>query len=100
LHAAFWPNAGEFHAADPYESLHGVFGACDLVLVEGDSKTASPKVEVWRAATGAPPIATEDKTVCVIVTDDPFAGAVTVWPRADVAGLARRVLDLVVVPSR
>lgn len=41
----------------------------DLVLVEGYKRDRHPKVEVWRAATGQPPIQPGDATVRAVACD-------------------------------
>ncbi len=45
----------------------------DWVLVEGYKHAALPKVEVWRAALGQPPLYPDDPFVAAIATDDPDA---------------------------
>ncbi len=41
----------------------------DLVLVEGYKRDTHPKVELWRAATGQPPLQPGDPTVRAFATD-------------------------------
>jgi molybdopterin-guanine dinucleotide biosynthesis protein MobB len=80
--------------ASPYEALEGVYGALDLVLVEGDVETDAPKVEVWRAVFGAPPLASNVPGVRALVSDDAVDVGLPVWPRRDVAQLASLIVDL------
>jgi molybdopterin-guanine dinucleotide biosynthesis protein MobB len=89
LSAVFLP-AGEASAtkAERYAALEPVFASCDLVLVEGDSQTAAPKLEVWRSELGTTPLASEDHSILAVVTDDHFEGAREVIPRGDVRRLA------------
>ncbi len=83
---------------DRYLPFEPLFSLCDLVLVEGDTGTAAPKVEVWRAAMGTPPRSVGDQSVRAIISDDD-AGAVCsgvpYWSRSDIGQLAQNVLDLV-----
>ncbi len=80
--------------ADFYAPLAPWFADCDLVLVEGDIEASGLKIEVWRAAAGAPCLASERPDIAAVVSDDALAVAVPVWPRSDVAGLADRILAL------
>ena len=65
----------------------------DLILVEGFKRDPLPKIEVYRAANGKPPIHPQDDCVVALVSDcvDPTAGL----PGAsidDIAGVADLVL--------
>ncbi|MGL4497282.1 MAG: molybdopterin-guanine dinucleotide biosynthesis protein B [Beijerinckiaceae bacterium] len=42
----------------------------DLIIVEGFKREAHAKLEVWRAATGQPPICGEDRHIVAVATDD------------------------------
>ena len=44
---------------------------CDLALVEGFKSAAIPKLEVWRAVVGKPPLHPQDPHVVGIATDAP-----------------------------
>jgi molybdopterin-guanine dinucleotide biosynthesis protein B len=48
-----------------------VLSPCDVVLVEGYKRWPLPKLEVWRAATGKPPMYLDDPSVIAIATDCP-----------------------------
>jgi len=78
----------------PYDQVRPAFENCDLVLVEGDAEGPGPKIEVWRAAAGSRPLATEREDILGVVTDDAVDVPAPVWPRQDVAGLAARVQTL------
>jgi molybdopterin-guanine dinucleotide biosynthesis protein B len=43
---------------------------CDLVLVEGYKLSAIPKLEVYRQATGHPPLYPDDPHIIAVVTDN------------------------------
>ena len=43
----------------------------DWVLVEGFKKSALPKLEVWRASSGKPPLYPDDPLILAIATDSP-----------------------------
>jgi molybdopterin-guanine dinucleotide biosynthesis protein B len=46
---------------------------CDLVLVEGFKDGDFPKLEVWRAALGKPPLGAAWPGIVALATDDPIA---------------------------
>jgi len=71
-----------------------MFAACRLVLVEGGIDAAGPAIEVWRQAMGGPCLAATHGHIRAVVSDDAADAGVPVWPRSDVPGLARRILDL------
>lgn len=73
---------------DRYAVSSPVFADCRLVLVEGDSQTMAPKIEVWRSELGTPPLAARDKSIIAVVTDDELPIAAEVLPRSDVARLS------------
>jgi len=68
------------------------------VLVEGDSQTAAPKIEVWRAQVGDEPIAQSDPSVLAVVTDDPIHGEAQILRRSDVGAMADWLLRRLDVP--
>lgn len=69
----------------------------DWVLVEGFKHADIPKVEVWRAAMGEPPLYPHDPFVVAVVTDAPTAlpepTARPVFDMASAAPLASHLLD-------
>ena len=73
---------------DRYAALARIFQECRLVLVEGDSQTTAPKIEVWRSSLGTPPLATRDKSIMALVTDDTPPSVKFVLHRADIGRLA------------
>jgi len=79
---------------DPAERLAPLFADCDVVLVEGWIDGPGPKIEVWRAETGADPLAAGRDDLRAIVTDDDPDVDLPLWPRDDVAALADRLLGL------
>jgi molybdopterin-guanine dinucleotide biosynthesis adapter protein len=48
-------------------------GPCDLALVEGFKAAAIPKLEIWRAELGKPPLHPDDPHIVAIATDSPEA---------------------------
>ncbi|HYN78768.1 MAG TPA: molybdopterin-guanine dinucleotide biosynthesis protein B [Lamprocystis sp. (in: g-proteobacteria)] len=46
----------------------------DLILAEGFKYAAYPKIEVYRAAVGEPPLYPEDPAIIAVVTDTTLAG--------------------------
>ena len=47
---------------------------CDLVLIEGYKSGGHPKLEVFRAATGKPPLYPTDKGIVAVASDQPMPG--------------------------
>lgn len=47
---------------------------CDLVVVEGFKRERHPKIEVYRAALGKPPLYLDDPLVRAVATDGALAG--------------------------
>lgn len=94
LLAAYIPR-GE---GDPYALLAPLFDSCDLVLVESNKEAHATKIEVWRSASGEPPIAHEREDVAALVTDDatgrPVEAGLPVWPRGDVSLVADGLLAM------
>lgn len=61
---------------EPEPDLQACLGRvspCDLVLVEGFKKDAIPKLEVYRACNGKPPLYPEDANVIAVASDDGIA---------------------------
>ena len=57
----------------PLDELLALLQPVDWVLVEGYSASPIPRIEVWRAATGAPPVALDDPRLLALATDDAAA---------------------------
>ncbi|MFV2067656.1 MAG: molybdopterin-guanine dinucleotide biosynthesis protein B [Pirellulales bacterium] len=98
MSALFWPTSPDACNTDDYTRFLDHFSGCDLVLVEGHSQTAGPKIEVWRAANTDQALAATDSSILAVVTDDPLEVSTPVWKRSDVPELAKRVLALVGTP--
>jgi molybdopterin-guanine dinucleotide biosynthesis protein MobB len=78
-----------------YESLVPAFHTCDLLLVEGDTRTNAPRLEVWRAALDTVPLANKNVQVAAIVTDDLLDTGARVLPRKNVTIVADFIWDIV-----
>jgi len=76
----------------PLEELLTKLAPVDLVLIEGYKRDRHPKVEAYRAATGAPLIAAEDDTVRAVATNDPVEAAQPLLPLDDAAKVADFIL--------
>ncbi len=50
-----------------------LLSTCDLALIEGFKAAAIPKLEIWRAAVGKPPLHPGDPHIVAIATDSPEA---------------------------
>jgi molybdopterin-guanine dinucleotide biosynthesis protein MobB len=95
LSAVFLPiDPGASGPVDRYAPLARILADCDLVLVEGDTQAAAPRIEVWRAALGTPPLAERDPAILAVVTDDSLATATTVLARSDVPQLASWIREV------
>jgi molybdopterin-guanine dinucleotide biosynthesis protein len=54
---------------DSYSALAPMFEQCQFVLVEGDSQTSAPKIEVWHRELGISPLAIEDASILAMMCD-------------------------------
>jgi molybdopterin-guanine dinucleotide biosynthesis protein MobB len=92
--AMFLPARGNSAGSeDRYSVFSATFARCQLVLVEGDSQTTAPKIEVWRNELGTPPLATQDKSILAVVTDDELPFAAEIYSRANVAELSEWIVS-------
>jgi molybdopterin-guanine dinucleotide biosynthesis protein B len=76
-------------------------GPADLVLIEGFKRGLHPKLEVFRAANGQPPLHADDPSIVGLVSDRPFAD--TALPQAaldDIPAVATLVLGLAAPAER
>lgn len=94
MSAIFWPAGPGDDVSDPYVKLYQMFADCDLVLVEGHAQTEGIKLEVWRAAISAAPLAVTDDSIHAVVTDDSVQLSEPVWSRSDIPSLAARLLSI------
>jgi molybdopterin-guanine dinucleotide biosynthesis adapter protein len=66
---------------------------CDLVLVEGFKTLSHPKLEVFRAANGTPPLHIADPSIVAVASDSPFPQAtIPVVPLNDILAIRDIVL--------
>jgi molybdopterin-guanine dinucleotide biosynthesis protein B len=73
----------------------------DLLLIEGFKREGHDKLEVWRAATGKPLIAREDRSILAVASDGPVPDvAVPVLDLDDVQAIADFILDRCGLPRR
>lgn len=101
MNAVFWPPATERNgdtdeAERKYLKFAPAFEGCDLVLVEGDSKTEAIKLEVWRGEVGTNPMAKTDPSILAVISDDPPPEHLQTpfWPRSNMAVLIGNILSL------
>lgn len=92
--AIFRPDSRGEEASERYAQFSALFSDCELVLVEGDLHTTAPKIEVWRAATSAQPLAVTDASIAALVTDDGIDVPIPIWSRADVVAIGQRLLAM------
>ena len=62
----------------PFEAQLKQLSPCDLVLVEGFKFAPVPKMEVWRAVTGEPPLHPNDPHIVAVASDAPVDTALPV----------------------
>jgi molybdopterin-guanine dinucleotide biosynthesis adapter protein len=76
-----WALMHELRGADepPLEDLLARLQHCDLVLIEGFKDGGFPKLEVWRAALGLPPLWPDRPDIVAIASDLPEASPA--WPQ-------------------
>ncbi len=81
-------------AAEPtLRELLGKLSPVDLVLIEGFKHGLHPKLEVFRAGLGKPPIHPDDPRIVAIVSDAPLPDArIPVLDIDDIAGVIEVVL--------
>jgi len=92
INAVFWPRKQDSETkTTKYEQFDSLMSQCDLVVVEGDSSTIAPKIEVYRAINGVEPMALSDSEIMAVVTDDPIQVETATWSRADVSGIAGKI---------
>jgi molybdopterin-guanine dinucleotide biosynthesis protein B len=90
--ALFLPNPTGI-AADGYSSIESIWDDCDFVLVEGDSKTDQPKIEVWRSTVVDEPLARTDPSIHAVISDDRPNVEQPVWPRSSLEQIAGNLLN-------
>lgn len=99
MNAIFWPQVnnqpnGTQSSCEKYDQFDSMMNTCDLVLVEGDSKTSATKIEVFRTDNGGQPIAMSDSTIRAVVTDDELPSNLELWKRSDAGELVRNIESL------
>ena len=100
LNAVYVVPEQQHDTPERYDELATLFESCDLVLVEGHLLARAPKIEVWRSANEHPPLALEQPSVELIVSDDQqllyqkYGCTNRVVPRSDIEAIAAEVLRL------
>jgi molybdopterin-guanine dinucleotide biosynthesis protein B len=89
--SARWALVHELRGAaePPLAALLQKLSPVDLVLVEGYKRERHPKLEVYSAALGKPPLYPDDPAIVAIASDEPLPGAgVPVVDRDDIEAIA------------
>jgi molybdopterin-guanine dinucleotide biosynthesis protein B len=66
---------------------------CDLIVIEGFKRERHPKLEVFRAVVGEPPLHPKDSRIVAVASDQPFDAHVPVVDLDDIAAVARLVYE-------
>lgn len=101
MNAVFWPGDDvDAEAREArYESFDPLFLKCDVVLVEGDTQTTAPKIEVWRPESAELPLAIENPSIHAVISDALVDVSAAVWRRSEVPMIAEKLLALIHSPS-
>lgn len=99
LNAIFWPQRSEEGKSNAYQQFEQMMRQCDIVLVEGDSQTDAPKIEVFRVATESELMAKSDPTIRAVITDDVLDIKIPVWSRDDLSLIVDNIESLVSTPT-
>lgn len=95
MNAIFWPKlipqALDEGSETKYQTFDTMMCDCDIVLVEGDSRTSATKIEVFPKTVGPPPLAATDSTIAAVVTDDELKISAPVWKRSGVSVIAANI---------
>lgn len=84
-------------AAEPsMRELLAKVSPVDLVIVEGFKADSHPKIEIYRAANGKPPLHPGDPAIVGIATDTPFATSLPSARLDDIPAVAAMVRTLAV----
>jgi molybdopterin-guanine dinucleotide biosynthesis adapter protein len=77
----------------PFAALLPKLEPVDVVIVEGFKRGAQPKLEVYRAELGMPPLHSDDPLIAAVVSNDLLPGArIPIIPLADIEAVADAVL--------
>jgi molybdopterin-guanine dinucleotide biosynthesis adapter protein len=66
---------------------------CDLLLIEGYKYYPLPKLEIYRAANGKPPLYPQDEHIVALATDTPVRSPLPQFSLEDYDAIAAFVLD-------
>jgi molybdopterin-guanine dinucleotide biosynthesis adapter protein len=77
-----------------FDDLVGLISPVDLLLVEGFKRHPHPKIEVYRASLGKPPLHPDDPFVVAIASDEMLPGLrLPRLPLSDPTAVATFILD-------
>lgn len=98
MSAVFVPSVQDTTGRDRYAPFEAMLAGADLIVVEGDSQTTAPKIEVWRAELGIAPLTAADPSIRALVTDDRWEpGTPAILARSDVPGLANWIHEHIMI---
>ena len=97
MSAIFFPHENSLHhERSKYDLFETSMLQCDLVLVEGDSSTSAPRIEVWRSVMGDLPFAATDPNIDLVVTDDPTDVPSQTTGRSDIGPLLEWIISNII----
>ncbi|MDG1872362.1 MAG: molybdopterin-guanine dinucleotide biosynthesis protein B [Mariniblastus sp.] len=91
MNAIFWPQTSTEPETKKYSQFDSMMQECDVVLVEGDSQTDAPKVEVFRSTTEDSPLAFSDSKIAAVISDDVLKIDTVIWKRSDLNSVADKI---------
>lgn len=80
--------------------LLGHLSPCDLVLIEGFKQEPLPKIEVYRAANGKPPLFPERPDIVAVATNDAPATTLPILPIDDAEAIAQFLITTLNLETR
>ncbi|MGB3407000.1 MAG: molybdopterin-guanine dinucleotide biosynthesis protein B [Jannaschia sp.] len=78
----------ELPAPEPLEAIVARLAPCDIVLAEGWKRGTHLRIEAWRSACAAPPLAVSDPSIAAVAADAPHGAAQPRFDLDDIVGIA------------
>ena len=75
------------------EIVSGYIGDIDLVITEGYKQESTPKIEVFRRATGSAPLYPHDDKIVAVIADEKIDAKVAHFFMLDIKGVAKFIME-------